>query len=103
MRNGKVYAKPMGGRIAMTTKGSRAYRSNTRRRFPKKPKGLELAPFDIPLVFDLTIAEDALAIQDFNLFDLLEADSSNDNIYILTSDKIEWRADLWLAINNAIS
>ena len=100
MRNGRVNAKPMGGRIALSTKQSRAYRANTRK--PKrKPKGMKL-DFDRPLVFDIRIAGDAECIMEFDLMSKLEADQSDEHIFLLPLANINYRADLALAIMERI-
>ena len=102
MRNGKVSAKPIGGRIALSTKQSRAYRANTRK--PKRrPKGLLSDQTDQPIVFDLRIAKDVQAIEDFDLVADLEQDGINEFIYILHMAKIGFVATTYLAIVEAIS
>ena len=102
MRNGKINAKPIGGRIALSTKQSRAYRTNTRK--PKRrPKGLLSDQTDQPIVFDLRIAKDVEAIERFDLVDDLEQDAQDEFIYILHMAKIGFVATTYLAIVEAIS
>ncbi len=102
MRNGRVNAKPIGGRIALSTKQSRAYRANTRK--PKRrPKGLLSDQTDQPIVFDLRIAKDVQAIEDFNLVDDLEQDAQDEFIYMLHMAKIGFVATTYLAIVEAIA
>ena len=100
MRNGRVRSAPIGGRIPLSTKQSRAYRANTRK--PRKPKGMANV-LDAPIVFDIRVAQDAQAIEDFNLFDKLEADQVDENIFILPLANIGWVATTALAIMEAVS
>ena len=100
MRNGRVRSQPIGGRIALTTRQARSYRANTRK--PKRPKGIKDI-LDQPIVFDLRIAKDAQAIQDFDLFDKLEPDQVDENIFLLPLANIGWVATTALAIMEAVS
>lgn len=100
MRNGRVRSQPIGGRIALTTRQARSYRANTRK--PKrKPKGVKL-DFDRPLVFDIRIAGDAECIMEFDLMSKLEADQTDEHIFLLPLANINYRADLALAIMERI-
>ena len=104
MRNGKINAKPIGGRIALSTKQSRAYRTNERNKKPKRrPKGLLSDATDQPIVFDLRIAKDVEAIERFDLVDDLEQDAQDEFIYMLHMAKIGFVATTYLAIVEAIS
>lgn len=117
MRNGRVSAKPIGGRIALSTKQSKSYRANTRKP-RKKPKGIELVR-DQPIVFDLRIAQDVQAIEDFGVIDLLEQMSppkvsrvtgkmeysspDDEYIYLLPLAKLGFVATTCLAIMEAVA
>ena len=101
MRNGKINARPIGGRIALSTKQSKSYRANTRKP-RRKPKGLQINR-DQPIVFDLRLAQDVQAIEDFNLIDLIEQDSTDDNIYLLPLAKLNFVATTCLAIMEAVA
>jgi hypothetical protein len=99
MRNGRVRSQPIGGRVALVTKQARAYRANTRK--PKrKPKGK--LHFDRPLVFDIRIASDAECIMEFDLMSKLVPDQSDEHIFLLPLENINYRADLALAIMERI-